>query len=239
MNYPMIRLSHSSADRFFTCPEAYRREKLVKDVPYLETEATSWGSRVHNACETFVKGEPVDLQALMMTDLEPVLKYLRDFPADHKAVEQEWAFNLQGQMCAFDDPAAMFGGYTDFEAVRGNQGWVVDHKSGKRHSKYEQVELYALTIWLRFPEVNQINAGYLWLKERDPNTFLSFKTLYRATDMERIWKYRVDQYNRIKAAHDTGVFPATPGKGRSKYPCGWCSAAFSGCVSANVEYMAK
>ena len=239
MKYPMIRLSHSSADRFFTCPESYRREKLAKDVPYLETEATLWGGRIHDACERFVKGEAVDLQPLMMTDLEPVLTYLRDFPADHKAVEQEWAFNTKGEICAFNDPDAMFGGYTDFEAVRGNKGWVVDHKSGKRHSKYEQVELYALSLWLRFPEVNEVNVGYLWLKERDPNTFLSFKTLYRATDMDRIWKYRVEQYNRIKAAHDTGVFPATPGKGRSKFPCGWCAASKIGCAYSNVEYMAK
>lgn len=239
MKYPMIRLSHSSADRFFTCPYSYEREKLIKDVPYLETEATLWGGRIHDACERFVKGEAVDLQPLMMTDLEPVLTYLRDFPADHKAVEQEWAFNTKGEICAFNDPDAMFGGYTDFEAVRGNKGWVVDHKSGRRHSKYEQVELYALSLWLRFPEVNEVNVGYLWLKERDPNTFLSFKTLYRSTDMDRIWKYRVEQYNRIKAAHDTGVFPATPGKGRNKFPCGWCAASKVGCDYANVEYMAK
>lgn len=240
MKYPMIRLSHSSADRFFTCPHAYEREKLIKDVPYMETEATLWGTRVHDACEQFVKGESVDLTTLMMADLQPVLEYLRDFPADHKCAEYEWCFNTAGVICDKDAPDAMFLGYTDFEAVRGDKAWVVDYKSGKRHSKFEQVELYALSIWMRFPEVNQINAGYLWLKERDPNSFLSFKTLYRATDMPRIWKYRVDQYNRIKAAHDTGVFQANPGKGRSKYPCGWCAVNHKGaCSYSNVEYMAK
>ena len=239
MKYPMIRLSHSSADRFFTCPESYRREKLAKDVPYLETEATLWGSRVHSSIESYIKGEQVDFATLMMTDVEPVITWLREFPADHKAVEQEWAFNTKGEICAFNDPEAMFGGYTDFESVTGSNGFVCDFKTGKRHSKYEQVELYALSLWLRFPQVNEVRAGYMWLKERDPNTFLSFKTLYRSTDMDRIWKYRVEQYNRIKAAHETGVFPATPGKGRSKFPCGWCGAAKAGCDYSNVEYMAK
>ncbi len=235
----MIRLSHSSADRFDTCPYAYEREKLIKDVPYLETEATTWGTRVHDACERFVKGEAVDLTTLMMADMQSVLEYLRDFKCDYKNAETEWAFNTKGEMCAMDAPDAMFGGYTDYEAVRGDEAWVVDYKSGKQHNKFEQVELYALTIWLRFPNVNRINAGYMWLKDRTPNTFLSFKTLYRSTDMQRIWDYRVAQWQRIYAAHETGVFNAKPGKGRAKFPCGWCSSAKVGCDWANVEYMAK
>lgn len=239
MKYPMIRLSHSSADRFFTCPHAYEREKLIKDVPYMETEATLWGTRVHDAVERYIKGENVDFSILMMDDVQPVIQRLKELPADHKASEIEWCFNTAGVICDKDAPDAMFLGYTDFESVVGDRGFVCDFKTGKRHSKFEQVELYALSLWMRFPKVNEIRAGYMWLKERDPSSFLSFKTLYRATDMPRIWKYRVDQYNRIKAAHDTGVFQANPGKGRSKFPCGWCSANRVGCDYSNVEYMAK
>jgi len=127
--------------------------------------------------------------------------------------------------------------------VKGDKGWVIDWKSGKVHTKFEQVELYALSLWLRYPQVNQINAGYAWLKERDPNKFFSFKTLYRATDMQRIWDYRYNQYLRIRAAHETGVFPAKPGKGKGRYkfPCSWCSVQLSGggCSYANAEYAAK
>ena len=235
----MIRLSHSSADRFETCAEAYRREKLVKDVPYTETEATSWGTRCHSGLESFIKGESDELSTLMMEDLRPMLDYVRQFPADYKNVETEWCFTTSAQMCAMDDPAGMFGGYTDFEAVKGDRGWVIDWKSGKMHTKFEQVELYALSLWLRYPQVNQINAGYAWLKERDPNKFFTFKTLYRATDMQRIWDYRVGQYQRIYAAHETGVFQAKPGKGRAKFTCGWCGANKVGCDYANVEYQAK
>lgn len=240
MKYPMIRLSHSSADRFDTCPYAYEREKLIKDVPYTETTATKWGQRCHTGVENFINGESDELTTLMMDDLRPTLDYVKNFECDHKGVEVEWAFNTSGQICEFNDPAAMYGGYTDFEAVRGDKAWVVDWKSGSRHTKYEQVELYALTVWMRFPEVNQINAGYVWLKHRNPNEFLSFKTLYRATDMQRIWEYRVNQWKRIYAAHDTGVFQAKPGKGRAGYPCGWCGANVGGkCDFSNTEYKAK
>jgi hypothetical protein len=237
----MIRLSHSSADRFSLCPYAYEREKLIKDVPYTETEATSWGTRCHDYLERFVKGEEVNFSELMFDDLVPTLTYLRDFPADYKQAETEFAFNTSGQVCEFNSPDAMFGGYIDFEAVRGDQGWVCDYKSGKRHSKFEQVELYALSLWLRFPQVNQINVMYMWLKDRTPSTLLTCKTLYRATDMQRIWQYRVDQYERIKAAHITGTFQAKPGKGRATFPCGYCSAqkSVSGCSFSNVEYLAK
>ena len=240
MKYPMIRLSHSSADRFQTCPYAYEREKLIKDVPYTETEATSWGTRCHDYLERFVKGEEVNLSELMMDDLTPVMQYMRDFPADYKNAETEWAFNRRGEMCDFNDPDAMFGGYTDFEAVTRDKGWVCDYKSGKRHTKFEQVELYALTLWLRYPQVNQINVMYMWLKDRTPDTLVSTKTLYRGTDLERIWNYRVAQYEQIKGAHLTGDFKAKPGKGRAKFPCGWCAANKGGaCDYSNVEYMAK
>ncbi len=235
----MKRLSHSSADKFDTCPMSYYRQYIVKDVPYLETEATTWGTRVHTAMEDFVNGKADVLTELMMDDIRPVASYIKDFPADHKACETEFCFNTSGQMCAPDDHSAMYIGYIDFEAVRGDKAWVIDFKTGKRHSKFEQVELYALSIWLRYPEVNQINTGYMWLKERDPQQFLTFKTLYRSTDMQRIWNYRVAQWQRIYAAHETGVFNAKPGKGRAKFPCGWCSANKVGCDWANVEYMAK
>jgi len=239
VKYPMIRLSHSSADTFDRCPAAYEREKLIKDVPYTETEATSWGTRCHEGIEQFILGQADELSTLMIDDLRPVFEYVKNFECDYKAVETEWCFNTQAVMCDKDDPAAMFLGYTDFEAVRGDKGWVVDWKSGKQHAKFEQVELYALTLWLRFPQVNQINAGYVWLKGRTPSEFLTFKTLYRATDMQRIWDYRVEQYKRIYAAHETGVFQAKPGKGRAKFPCGYCGVNRVGCDAANVEYQAK
>lgn len=239
MKYPMIRLSHSSADLFDRCGYAYEREKLVKDVPYTETEATLWGGRCHSSIEQFILGESDTLTDLMMDDLRPTLQYVKDFPSDYKQVEQEWCFNTQGQICDKDDPTAMFLGYTDLEVVRGDKGWVLDWKSGKQHTKFEQVELYALSLWLRFPQVNQINAGYVWLKGRTPSEFLTFKTLYRATDMQRIWDYRVQQYQRIYAAHETGVFQAKPGKGKAKFPCSWCSANKVGCDFSNVEYQAK
>ncbi len=235
----MIRLSHSSADTFEKCPYAYEREKLIKDVPYTETEATSWGTRCHTGIEKFILGESDELSTLMMDDLRPMLEYVKSYPSDYKKVENEWGISLQGTDCPFDSPDTMFGGYTDFESVKGDKGYVIDWKSGKTHAKFEQVELYALSLWMRFPQVNQINAGYAWLKERDPNKFFSFKTLYRATDAQRIWDYRVGQYNQIKAAHESGEFPAKPGKGRAKFPCGWCGVAKAGCDFSNVEYQAK
>lgn len=239
MKYPMIRLSHSSADTFDKCPYAYEREKLIKDVPYTETEATTWGTRCHDYLERFIKGENVNFTEIMFDDLVPTITHMRDFPADYKAAETEWCFSTSGLICDKDDPAAMFLGYTDFEAVRDDIGWVCDFKSGKRHSKFEQVELYALSLWMRFPQVNQINVMYMWLKERDPINLISSRTLYRATDMQRIWNYRVEQWKRIYAAHESGVFQAKPGKGRAKFPCGFCVVNVVGCPYANNHYMAK
>lgn len=240
MKYQMIRLSHSSADTFDKCAYAYFREKLLKDVPYTETEATTWGTRCHSALEDFLTDKFDTLDDLLLGDLRPMMQYLKTFPVDYRGVETEFCFSTSGEVCHKDDPTAMFLGYIDFEATAGDIGYIWDWKSGSRHSKFEQVELYALSMWIRYPHINCIKAGYVWLKEKaDPINFLSARTLYRATDMQRIWNYRVEQWKRIYAAHETGVFQAKPGKGRAKFPCGWCGANKVGCDYSNVEYMAK
>lgn len=227
--------SHSSMDTFENCPRQYFHRYVTKDAPYLETEATRWGNTVHQACEDFVKGTSDNLTTVLLDDFRPTLQYMRDFECDYRNAETEWAFNLQGQMCDFKAADVFLRGYTDFEAVKGKKAWVVDYKTGRRHSKYEQVELYALTIWLRFPEVEEVTAGYMWLKERDPIQFISFRTFTRANDAQRIWNERIAKYERIKSAYECDVWQAKPSG-----LCGWCSANFAGlCPEAKGGYRAK
>jgi hypothetical protein len=222
-------------DTFESCPRQYFHRYVANDAPYLETEATRWGTTVHTACEEFVKGESDTLTTVMLDDFRPALEHMRTFDCDYRNVETEWAFNHQAQMCDFKSPDVFLRGYTDFEAVKGPKAWVVDYKTGKRHSKFEQVELYALTIWMRFPDVKEVTAGYMWLKERDPVQFISFRTLTRDKDMKRIWDARVERYERIKKAHETDVWQAKP-----TGLCGWCSANFAGlCEYAKGGYRAK
>ena len=52
--------SFSSLKLFETCPRKYQAEKVTKEVPYTETEATVYGTELHKASEDFIRdGTPI------------------------------------------------------------------------------------------------------------------------------------------------------------------------------------
>lgn len=52
--YPKA-VSFSANEMFFSCPYSYYRQKIVKDIPYVEGKEAAWGNVLHGAIERAIK----------------------------------------------------------------------------------------------------------------------------------------------------------------------------------------
>ena len=49
-----VAWSHSALNTFTTCPKKYWHEKIKKDVPFTESDASRYGKEVHKAFEDYI-----------------------------------------------------------------------------------------------------------------------------------------------------------------------------------------
>lgn len=133
------------------------------------------GTRIHTAAELFVqgKGEFVPELEKFRTEFD-VLKNL--FKEGKVSLEGEWAFDKEWNPTDWKDGWVRL----KCDAViwkSPKQAVVVDYKSGKRFGNEikhgEQVQLYALAVFLRYPNVEEvtIELWYLDVDDLVPGTF--------------------------------------------------------------------
>jgi hypothetical protein len=87
---------------------------------------------------------------------------------------------------------------------------VVDHKSGQKYADHaEQADLYALTTFIKFPNVTDITVEY-WYFDLGEKTFAKFKRSEMPTLIER-WE------NKVRPMMNDTTYPCRPGP-----YCRWC-----------------
>jgi hypothetical protein len=152
--------SHSRLDDFKNCPRAFYEKTVAKSVVEAKGEATIWGEQVHTYFEKFLTdGEPLPVT---LEAHEPFLKRLLELPYEHRFVEQRIALDRNIDPCEFFDQDVWFRGVIDFGIVNGEYARLIDHKTGKHHTKFNQLKLFALWTFLRFPQVQQCRCEYYW-----------------------------------------------------------------------------
>ena len=205
--------SYSSISTYIQCPRKYQAEKVTKEVPYQDTEATLYGKAVHLAAEEFIRdGKPVpDKFAFMRELLEPVSKY-----AGKHLCEYRLGLTRDLEPCEFFSKDVWWRGIPDFLALDGETATMIDYKTGKS-SKYadtKQLDLLALAIFKHFPEVKKIKAGLLFVIAND-----FIKTKYEKVEHEKTWVNWLQDTARLEKALELGVWNPKP-----NFSCkGWCS----------------
>lgn len=151
--------SYTSLDDFVNCPKAFYEKRVIKSVKEEETEQLIWGNKVHKAFEDYVKsGEPLpDILAQHENYLKRIIAF-----GGTPHTEQKIAFNLKGQPCGFFDKDVWYRGVIDFHAVNGTTALIVDYKTGKQHSKFKQLKLFALHVFARYPDVRHVDVRFYW-----------------------------------------------------------------------------
>lgn len=232
-----------------------RVKEPERALPAGKTEhANDRGTRIHNGCEAYVKGEgPLPMEAAKHFGAE--LKVLRDlYPTGCVSLEGEWGMNQNWE------PWNWSGQWMEVENTEGvlielvakklpekpKSGMVVkvgkkvfmwvppwlrlkldalvfespqaaiaiDYKSGRKFGNEikhgEQLQLYQLVTFLRYPELERVTTE-LWYLDVDD---LSRQTFTRAQGLrfKKNWDSR-----GIKMTTCT-QFPANP----STFACKWC-----------------
>lgn len=176
--------------------------------------ANERGNRVHTASEFYIQGN-VEL----VHELAPFAdeyKALRDlYRAGKVSVEGEWAMDKDWNPTAWNSSDVWLRLKLDvFVTLSPSHGVVIDLKTGRlagnevKHA--EQGQLYALTTFLRYPDLQVIDVEF-WYVDQDQIT----QKRYTRADAMKLFK----SYNkRGLAITDCLDFPANP----NVYNCRYC-----------------
>lgn len=220
MNAPVnITWSHSSLKDFSNCPRKYYEVKVLEKYPREETEATAYGTQLHEQCELYIRdGRPLDQNFRF---LQPVLDKLKAMPG-RKYPEYEMALTKDLRVCNFHAPDRWVRGIADLIIVDDDNltARVFDYKSGSdKYPDTSQLELMALMIFKHFPHIRSVSGGLLFVLK---NSVRKCKVELDMQD-KMWWKYR-EEVARIEQAHATGVWnPKQSGLCRKWCPVLDCS----------------
>ena len=136
------------------------------------------GNLVHQMAEDFVRGKRPDLPVELKKFETEFTALRREFVAGKVSLEGEWAFDSEWNMVDWMDKLVWVRVKADSVTwLTKHHVLVVDYKTGKRFGNEvkhgEQMQLYLLSILLRYPEVELVTVE-LWYTDLDelvPATF--------------------------------------------------------------------
>lgn len=205
MNIPAW--TYSQLDKFETCPRQFYHVRVAKDIVEPPTEHTIWGEKVHTAFELRIKDATPLPEG--MTQWEGLAAKLEKLPGQ-KLCEEQMAVDRNFQPAPWK--SAWTRGIADLLVVHGKQAVVMDYKTGKRKLT-EQLMLYAGYTFARYPEVNTVTTGFVWLKDRKID-----KETFSREDVPKIWNTFLPRVRKLELAYEKDAWPCRP----SGLCRGWC-----------------
>lgn len=176
--------SHTKIVLFQTCKRAaylkydQRIPEPPRPLPPGKTEhANDRGTRIHEDCERFVRGEQPDLCIEADKYFGMELMLLRELYKDNRvAIEGEWGMNKDWEPTEWKTAwlrlkldAIVF--HSEVEAT------AIDYKTGRKFGNEikhaEQLQLYQLVTFLRYPKLEKVTTE-LWYLDQDEVTRQTF-----------------------------------------------------------------
>ena len=185
---------------------------MLKNYPFTETEATIYGTQLHEAAELYIKDG---------TDLPPQFEFLRDTldvlkaKPGRKLCEYKMGVTKDLKPCGFMDKDVWVRGIADLLIIDDDNltARVVDYKSGNnKYPDREQLKLMALMVFVHFPHIRRVSGALLFVVKND-----IAKGSYMVGEAEEYWWDYRERVARIEQAHETGVWNPKPTP-----LCGWC-----------------
>jgi RecB family exonuclease len=219
--------SHSRLVEFERCKfrtylkHVQKAPEPERPLPPGKTEhANDRGSRVHDSIERYVKGEIEAVQGIYNRDFQPEFDKLRElYAAGLVTTEEEWGFNLQWQPADWQE--AWHRAKLDaFVRTAPGMATVIDYKTGAyagnevKHG--EQLQLYALDAFLRFPDLEEVTAE-LWYVDNN-------HVVTRTWQRDQALKFRAMFERRGTALTTCTEWPPNP----NVFTCKYCMYGESG-----------
>lgn len=203
--------SHSRLDDFKNCPRAFYEKTVAKSVVETKGEATLWGEEVHKHFEEFL-ANGVALPDVLQVH-EPFLLRLLGLPNDVRFVEERIALDREAVPCDFFGQNVWYRGVIDFGVVHGEYARLIDHKTGKHHSKFGQLKLFALWVFAKYPEVQAARCEYYWTQSMTTNGHT-----YTREQIPELWQSFIPDLKQYAEAFKTDTWQP-----RQSGLCnGWC-----------------
>ena len=207
-----IAWSHSSLKDFEGCARRYHEIKVLKNYPFTETDATRYGTQVHESLELYVRdGKPIPPEHLQFKD---VVDKLMDKPG-RKLPEFEMSLTTDLKPTEWKAKDVWVRGIADLLIIDDDNltAWVVDYKTGNnKYPDREQLMLMSIMVFIYFPHIRKVNSALLFLVKND---MVRMQMMREQADAIW-WKYR-ERTARLEASFTNNVWNP------NQTPlCGWC-----------------
>ena len=198
--------SFSKIKAFEQCPKQFYHEKVLKEYPFVQTDAILYGNQFHQAAEDYIgSGTPLpkkfDYAKTMLDSLNA--------KRGDKLCEKKMGVTENLSACGFYDKDVWFRGIADLLIVDRVSGvaWVIDYKTGKnaRYADTGQLELMALCVFINYPEIKKVQAGLVFVVSHD-----LIKSKYHEYDTSSLWDKWLGKYEAMKTAADKDVWNPRP-----------------------------
>jgi PD-(D/E)XK nuclease superfamily len=202
--------SYSSLSTFETCGRKYYHLKVAKDVVDPPNEHSTWGGRVHNALEEYVKFDtPLPPEMDKYRGTVDIFKNL----ARARYTERKLAVDVNLDPCDFDSTEAWYRGIIDLCVVGNKDAIAIDYKTGKVKHDHDQLTLFACLLFAHHPTIEAVRTGYLWLKTDE----VTSKTFHR-DDLDKMWMPFMQRAGVLEHAYANNKWTPRP----SGLCRGWC-----------------
>jgi CRISPR/Cas system-associated exonuclease Cas4 (RecB family) len=205
-----IKWSYSGLKDYINCPRQYHEVKVLRRFAKRPTPQMLYGTSVHSALENYVKdGSPLEKDhERFRKQLDP----LRDMPGE-KYPEHRMALTIDKNPCSFYSPDYWVRGIADLLVVDGEQGFIVDYKTGSnKYPDLKQLQLMALMAFVLFPDLEHIKAGLLFVVHEH---FVTSE--YRRDETDELWKDFDGPLQRMRLSYENDAWQPNPTP-----LCGWC-----------------
>lgn len=196
--------SYTSLQQYRTCPRQYQEIRVLRNFREEKNEAALWGDRVHEAiAHALQNNAPLPEN---MSVYEPILHPFRSLTGT-LSVENKLAITEQMQPCEFFASDAWCRAIVDALWIREAVAKAVDWKTGKRKLSSDQLRLFALMVFLTYPQVNEVRTMFVWLKtgQVDREDFMRHQ-------IPTLWESFFLDLARLKSSLETNTWaPRTSG----------------------------
>ncbi len=199
-------LSFTFLNTFDICPSQAFHRYVVKTYPFVGSEASKWGDRVHKALEARI-GNDVPLPA----EMAQYEGYAASLAALKPLVELKLGIRKDGSPCDFFADDVWLRGKADVVAKREALVLLADHKTGKKREDVYELEIQALMVHARWPDTQRITGFYGWLQEIKPGR------LHDVSNVGETLECLQEKADEIEQMNKTGIWPVKQGP-----LCGWC-----------------
>lgn len=200
--------SYSKIKAFEQCPFQFLNVTVLRRYAQEETEQMRYGTQFHTAAEEYIRdGTPLPGQFAFAKDL---LDKLNSIPG-RKICEDRMGVTAALTPCEFDADDVWWRGIGDLIIIDGTRAMVIDYKTGAnaRYADTGQLELMALGVFARYPEVETVQASLLFVIAK-----ASVKDKYKREDIPKLWQKWLTKHARLEKALETDVW--------NKHPSGLC-----------------